>query len=317
MAGGLFAVYRDTSAVPTSQSTSKRANGSSSNLSVNNRKKDGFPVFRDTARGVNGLQEKENLDPLGKGGKRSAMSGKGKKVCSDGTKPGETTKGKAVMGDRIVKKVNKVSTAASENGICTGTLKTRVLPPLPPLESDSPSPTIEPSPPSVPSVVDISLGATPAKPTLNSSQRSIDSPASNVDSGYGKVSDNDLELGEDGVEFDDESDMSIEVDTNELNRRARALTESPLAEITQAFTGLGRFSNSNAPASPSPLNLDRDPSSASLLRNKRSSPTKSVSALPPRLRPYYSTTATTKKIKPGQTAPLAPKSGPSSRSLRF
>ncbi|GAA5959859.1 hypothetical protein JCM3765_000623 [Sporobolomyces pararoseus] len=312
MAGGLFAVYRDTTAVQPSQPTSRRAREVSSNSSssTNNRKKDGFAVFRDNGRSVNGLQEKENMDPLSKSGKKAGLSGKGKKVHSDsGDCTGVSSKGKLVMGERVVKRSSK-STTVSMNGICTGTLRTRELPPLPPLESDpteehpvQPSST---STPEVPSIVEIPRADSPLPSSVP--LQSVDSPASNVDSGYGKVSDGDLEL-EGGIDLDDESDMSLEVDATELNRRARALTESPLAEITQAFTGLGRFSNA-APASPSPT-LNRPVPSL----RKRSSPLKSVSALPPRLRPY-STTATTRKIKPGQTTAEPPRTAPS-RSLRF
>jgi len=181
---------------------------------------------------VNGLQEKENLDPLNRGGKKVGLSAKKKKVYSDqGKCSGSTVREKAVMGERIPKKVNRTP-MPSENGICTGTLKTRTLPPLPPLEPESTDAPIQlssaPTPALPPSITEIPRAASPLPAFLAS--QCADSPASNVDSGYGKLSDSDLEA-EGGIDLNDESDMSIEVDTTELNRRARALTESPLAEV--------------------------------------------------------------------------------------
>ncbi|GAA6010679.1 hypothetical protein JCM11491_002892 [Sporobolomyces phaffii] len=315
MAGGLFAVYRDPGAVEPAPPASRRANGASSNSNNNTRKKDGaFAVWTDSTRPAALIRalEKENLDPsrLG-GGKKAALGAKAKNVKpSDGRSSCGPVK--AVMGERRVKRVTPV---ASTNGICTGSLTTRELPPLPPLEPESTSPRA-----SMPSRT-----ASPPRRTLSSPVVECgDSPASNVDSGYGKVSDSERAL-----DYDDESDMSLDVDDafdpRESDRRARALTESPLAEITQAFTGLGRFSN--APASPSPSSqtlvaqIRRSALPPAPKTHKPSSPSKSLSALPPRLRPY-STTATTRKVKPGQTTADVPKLGPSAtatatRSLRF
>ncbi|GAA5830257.1 hypothetical protein JCM5353_005366 [Sporobolomyces roseus] len=319
MAGGLFAVYRDTTALPPSHSTSRRT-GTSINPGANIKKKDGLSVFRDNTPSSNGQLEKENLDPLNKGGKKVLSGGKGKKPVMSG-KSDCGSGGNAVkpvaMGDRMVKKVQQPTTRPPTNGVCTGTLRTRTLPPLPPLESEEVQIPLAPTAPLPPPVTEISRPKSPAP--RNNLPRSAESPASNVDSGYGRVSD--LDRG-----FDDESDLSLEVesvegdDAREGNRRARALTESPLAEITQAFTGLGRFSNNNnnnnfdnTPASPSPSQyISQRPK----LPRTRSSPSKSVSALPPRLQPYSSLNATTKKLKPGQLAATAPKAAPS-RSLRF
>lgn len=231
MAGGLFAVYRDTTALPPSHSSSRRT-GTSINSGANIKKKDGLSVFRDNTPSGNGQLEKENLAPLNKGGKKVLSGGKGKKpVMSGKSDCGDSGGGNAVkpvaMGDRMVKKVQQPTTRPC-NGVCTGTLRTRTLPPLPPLESEEVQIPLAPTAPLPPPVTEISRPRSPAP--RNDLPRSAESPASNVDSGYGRVSE--LDRG-----FDDESDMSLEVesvegnDEREGNRRARALTESPLAEV--------------------------------------------------------------------------------------
>lgn len=230
MAGGLFAVYRDTTALPPSHSSSRRT-GTSINSGANIKKKDGLSVFRDNTPSGNGQLEKENLAPLNKGGKKVLSGGKGKKPVMSG-KSDCGSGGNAVkpvaMGDRMVKKVQQPTTRPSTNGVCTGTLRTRTLPPLPPLESEEVQIPLAPTAPLPPPVTEISRPRSPAP--RNDLPRSAESPASNVDSGYGRVSE--LDRG-----FDDESDMSLEVesvegnDEREGNRRARALTESPLAEV--------------------------------------------------------------------------------------
>ncbi|GAA6059285.1 hypothetical protein JCM10212_006678 [Sporobolomyces blumeae] len=320
MAGGLFAVYRDPTLPAPGQASSQRSTGS-----TNMRRKDGFAVFRATTGASANAGHKENIDPFSLGGgKKVSGLGKGKKAAMGaksleaGSCSAASTKS-SVLSSRPTRIPKTASLSQpSTNGICTGTLRTRVLPDLPPLEPETDAVKASSAsgrPPHRPAGLDLTRSQLP---TLgNSSERCLDSPASNVDSGYaasGKASDTELEAGleDGGANFDDESDMSLDVDgseitTHEANRRARALTESPLAEVTQAFTGLGNFSN--APASPSPtqvaLNRVVPPP------RSRTSPSKSVSSLPPRLRPY-STTATTKKVKPGQTAPAQPKAAPTS-----
>ena len=241
MAGGLFAVYRDTTALPPSQSTSRRR-GNSINSGANIRKKEGLNVFRDTTACSNTQLEKENLDPSNKGGKKALSSGKGKKSGMSGKSDCGNAVKSVAMGDRAVKQVQQSITRPSTNGVCTGTLRTRTLPPLPPLETEDSPISLPPSAaPLPPSISEISRPESPNRRT-NSELRSIESPASNVDSGYGKLSD--LDRG-----FDDESDMSLEVeDVEEIykgegNRRARALTESPLAEVSPFSLSLPASSN--------------------------------------------------------------------------
>ncbi|GAA5860092.1 hypothetical protein JCM1840_001880 [Sporobolomyces johnsonii] len=323
MAGGLFAVYRDTPAVQSAPHASRHPTSSSASSTnkATSRRKDGSASSRDHGAFTRGLQEKENVDPFAIGGARGAGLTKGKKAPMVAK---AVEGGKLAKGEKAYKPVQS-RLQMSTNGICTGTLRTRVLPspPRTPAAGDDdqiPSVDLNTLAPAykLPSVVEISRSASPV-PSLAPTS-CTDSPASAVDSGYARSSranDTDLEL-DDGLVFEDESDVSAEmgdatamVDSREADRRARALTESPLAEITQAFTGLGGFSVPPDSPTPAQTTFDR----ASLARN-RSSPTKlaSISSLPPRNKPY-STNATTKKIKPGQAAPSAPRAAPS-RSMR-
>ncbi|GAA5940330.1 hypothetical protein JCM1841_003889 [Sporobolomyces salmonicolor] len=323
MAGGLFAVYRDTPAAQPAPHASRHSSSSSASSTnkATSRRKEGSASSRDHCAFARGLQEKENADPFAFSGSRGAGLAKGKKPpmvakAVDGGKP--------VKGEKAYKPAQSRS-QMSTNGICTGTLRTRVLPspPLAPAAGDDdPIPSVDLSTLApaykLPSVVEISRSASPV-PSLAPTS-CTDSPASAVDSGYARSSranDTDLDL-DDGLTFEDESDVSAEIeeatamfDSREADRRARALTESPLAEITQAFTGLGGFSV--PPDSPTPAQTTFNRGS---LAHNRSSPTKlaSISSLPPRNKPY-STNATTKKVKPGQAAPAAPRAAPP-RSLR-
>ncbi|BGP15961.1 hypothetical protein JCM10213_004776 [Rhodosporidiobolus nylandii] len=308
MANGLFAVYRDSSApaAPTASSsrpaglhnkpTSRRANG-----------------VEGSSRGLR-LQEKENIDPFALRDAGKAGSGKMKKPAL-GAKSVESC-GAAGKARPLPAKTGSF-TKPSVNGVCTGTLRTRVLPD--PLfaddscasgKSDGKQVDLTPAPPSTaPQVVEIYPSSSTSTPCRSTYARSC-----------GKTSDEDLEL-ESGPafgEYGDESDASetsSSASIYEANRRARALTESPLAEITQAFTGLGGFSAANMSPSPSPTSttFNRPPPAT----RTRSSPSKTtLSAIPPRMQPY-STTATTKRVKPGQTAPLAPRAAPASRTMRL
>lgn len=238
MAGGLFAVYRDTGAPQSSHAASRRAGGgptpSSSNNNNNNiRQKGAFAVLRDTPK----LNEKENLDPVAR-----PIGKLGKGIVHKKAHPipvaADCNASRGAFGHKSVQRSHNAPTVVSANGICTGTLKTRVLPPLPPLEEPPVAARSVDRARLVSPVAPSRIGTTsPVRATGVGRSEARDSPASNVDSGYGRASDCDdrsIDTAEEvqGATFDDESDMSIEVDTNELNRRARALTESPLAEVS-------------------------------------------------------------------------------------
>lgn len=343
MAKGLFAVYRDETADPLPSTSSSRFASSTNKATA--RRKDGLDT-RDGLRRDLKLQEKENVDPFTRRASGKDVSDKGKKAVL-GAKSLDEGCGKVArqLGAKAAAPLAK--TFLSSNGICTGTLRTRALPDLPPLAPAQDASSLRPSDPSpdpfdAPPVVDIYLASTstPSSPRAASGDRSF---SSTVDSGYarssGRASDDDVEL-ESATAFHDESeaDRSPEQEDpafsdDEANRRARNLTESPLAEvrdrairlglqetndshsqITQAFTGLGGFSVANM--SPTPSHTRRPISRPAPPTRSRSSPSKvpSISTLPLRAVPY-STTATTKRVKPGQVA-SAPKAAPP-RSLRL
>ncbi|BGP24461.1 serine/arginine repetitive matrix protein 2 [Rhodotorula toruloides] len=326
MPTGLFAVYRDETADALPSASSSRS--ASSTNTAKARRKDGLELRDGHRRGLK-LQEKENVDPFARRPHEKEILGKGKKPTL-GAKSLDGSCGKSVRRFAAGPSARLAKAFPSSNGICTGTLRTRVLPDLPPLvpaEDASSGPFNAPSldPFDASPVVDISLASTsvPASPQTAAGDRSF---SSTVDSGYarssGRASDDDVEL-EAGTVFRDETDVDELLeeeeepvpDDGEANRRARNLTESPLAEITQAFTGLGGFSMANM--SPTPSQTRRPAVRPAPPTRTRSSPSKvpSVSTLPLRTVPY-STTATTRRVKPGQAASTAPKTAPA-RSLRL
>ncbi|GAA6002120.1 uncharacterized protein JCM10292_000763 [Rhodotorula paludigena] len=320
MAKGLFAVYRDDTAGPSALAGSTRSSAAPPNK-ASARRKDGLSSREGSARGL-GLREKENIDPLApRWGGKDAL-GKGKKPMLAAKKGGDEACGRTAQprGLGMVPRGMQASQA-----ICTGTLRTRVLPDLPPLSPPAPSPAeverITPIPPSfaAPSTLDVFHDAhsAPASPRLSGEGSFV----SASDSGYarsssGRASDTDLDADVAAAAFADETDADtsleveapVELSDHEANRRARALTESPLAEITQAFTGLGNF----AVAHMSPTPSHTRPSARSTSPSKAPS----ASTLPARSLPY-STTATTKRVKPGQSVPSALRTAPGPRSLRF
>ncbi|GAA6002442.1 hypothetical protein JCM10207_001121 [Rhodosporidiobolus poonsookiae] len=315
MAKGLFAVYRDADAPLAPSSTSTRPSGTINKPS--SRRKDGLTSRDGLGRGLK-LQQKENVDPFAPHGadKPGLLKGKkpalGAKAADCGRPDGIGYRLPVVMKDGLS---TQPRAKPSANGICTGSLRTRVLPDS--LFSDDSAAA------AAPQVVDI-YPSSPRASTSASTAAGECSPSSAVDSGYarsssGKASDEDLELERGRAFEDEESDVSSRdepVDVREANRRARALTESPLAEITQAFTGLGGFSNAHSNTlSPSPSPTQPSFSRPALPRT-RSSPSKTTfGALPPRMQPY-STTATTKRVKPGQNGAGQPRTAPS-RSMRL
>ncbi|GAA5956158.1 hypothetical protein JCM8115_001640 [Rhodotorula mucilaginosa] len=361
MAKGLFAVYRDDAAglaPPPAPSTSRGAPTNKLAAAAPQRRQfDGL-----------GQREKENMDPssmsrkgalLGKGGKaalgKSAKSGDGGSTCA----PPQVRRGLGAAAPQVQKVAReRTTTPASTNGICTGTLRTRVLPDLPPLPAATPaslSSTHQSIQRKKPSVVELRLPPPPPPPdSAESSPRSScdRSYASATDSGYAQspgapllpVHQNDgeqVEFGDDdsklearteGMFVDEiDSDMSLaSVEEREeaaasfdANRRARALTESPLAEVTQAFTGLGGFSVANMSPSPAAHHPTATFAHRPSLLSHPTSPTRQNLSLvgmsgrggggPAGLRTF---TGTTKRLKPGQTVPSAPKAAPG-RTMRL
>ena len=322
---------------------------------------------------------------------KSAKSGDGGSTCA----PPQVRRGLAAAS-QVQKTTKTTTTATSTNGICTGTLRTRVLPDLPPLPATNSTPaaatatatlsnTRQPIRRKNPSVVEVRLPPPPesAESSSRSSSSSCDrSYASATDSGYAQspgapllpvhqndgeqvefnTDDNKLEAARTEGMFADEmdSDMSLaSVEEEEVavtfdaNRRARALTESPLAEVhivhafryqtcntlgkiadlffsrpfsfeqvTQAFTGLGGFSVANTSPSPA-LHHPAAPVSSyrPALLSHPTSPTRQnlshagmlAGGGPAGFRTF---TGTTKRLKPGQTVPSAPKAAPG-RTMRL
>lgn len=268
MARGLFTVFQDASEpVPTSRSTKPSTSQS--------RRKPGL-----SATSTSNVElGKENVDPFTKA------------VFSDGKKPmmKKDVKGSLRLKAPIVNidtpilelsdpKTTTIEATGSRrsasqvggkpstinNNICTGNLRTRVLP-----ASAFVLPSLPPR----------TKGGLPPPRRFNalatsSSESSIPSPAhSAVDSGYapseGAATDVDETDDDDEVDMDSDKtvrfaeapgtpeaesiDMGREESDKEFNRRARSLTESPLAEVTEAYTGYGNFglpSSANQPGTP-------------------------------------------------------------------
>ena len=348
MAKGLFAVYRDDQAVAGPSTALGRPVAPSANKAASARRKDGASAGSSSGGGlrVSRLGEKENVDPLGSNMRGLGAAKLGKKPSALGAKKADSCAATAAPACGLRPSAPAVHRAkgAARNAVCTGTLRTRVLPDLPPLEPDEPvvatlAPAPRPAAPA-PHVADIILDGNDGNDALSSPRTSCDARSalsastgsSARDSGYahsvdGRACDTSLDM-DIAAAFADEEEQQAgrHVDEREADRRARALTESPLAEvrrlllscpsreneadvwldrlqITQAFTGLGGFSAANM-ASPTPRPHAARPAPPT---RTRSSPSKAAShsSLPTRMTPYaYSTTATTKRAKPKQ-APTA------------
>ncbi|KDE08410.1 hypothetical protein MVLG_01445 [Microbotryum lychnidis-dioicae p1A1 Lamole] len=279
MARGLFQVYQDVPAPTPAASTSALPSSSTSSAAaaIAQRKR----VHHDSASsstqskschpssssflikcGENGSAAmvhrpgKENIHP------RAVKSklGAGKKLAVLESKPTTTTtaasssKG-SLKVFRDAPTTVKAFPQPSFNGECTGTMRTRVIPGFSSTDDEQDS--------STPPVVRKSSAAQRSKPSKVGNNRPVrfgdarsqrinpdsgfveHSPAH--DSGYAPSPTSESEV-------DGRSKHSLEI--SDSDRRARALTESPLAEVTEAFTGLGRFTNrafADRPASPSPL----------------------------------------------------------------
>ena len=349
MAKGLFAVYRDDQAVAGPSTALGRPVAPSANK-ASARRKDGASAGSSSGGGlrVSRLGEKENVDPLGSSMRGLGAAKLGKKPSALGAKKADSCAATAApaCGPRASAPAVHRAKGAARNAVCTGTLRTRVLPDLPPLEPDEPvvaalAPAPRPAAPA-PHVADIILDGNDGNDALSSPRTSCDARSalsastgsSARDSGYahsvdGRACDTSLDMAI-AAAFADEEERQAgrHVDEREADRRARALTESPLAEvrrlllscpsrenkadvlldqplqITQAFTGLGGFSAANM-ASPTPRPHAARPAPPT---RTRSSPSKasSTSALPTRMAPYvYSTTATTKRARPKPTTSAA------------
>ncbi|GAA5981816.1 hypothetical protein JCM10908_004619 [Rhodotorula pacifica] len=349
MARGLFAVYRDdTAAAAPSQACSTARGASTNKLAV--RRQDGSFARDIAGRGL-GLREKENIDPFAPGPVGKSALGKGNGLSklaksSDGLPSCAPTLRKGLSASSNAAKPTtsaRAVTTASANGICTGTLRTRVLPDLPPLPVEAP--IVEPSSARTapaaangikPSVVEVRLPPSSAESSPRSScDRSYTSA---TDSGYAQsprgpsISSADASRSEIessiAVAFADEadsSDMSLvgeeQMDVTDSDRRARALTESPLAEVTQAFTGLGGFSIANMSPSPAPPSALFAQSPATNLSRPSSlrhpaSPTPTTLSLGPVTSLKGPASVATKRLTPSQTNPSAPKAAPG-RSMRL
>ncbi|SCV74353.1 BQ2448_6785 [Microbotryum intermedium] len=294
MARGLFRVYQDapapppaasTSAIPSSSASSaakaiaqrKRVHRDSSSLTLSKTghppSKSSFLVRHDenAPAVVHRRPGKENVDPHAV----KSRLGAGKKLALLESEP---TTGTATSSSKSSIKVfqdapkgTKALPKPSVNGECTGTLRTRVIPGF--------SSTDDEQDPSTPPVVRKSSAALRSKHSAAGNHRPVrlddalaeHSPAH--DSGYAPspTSASDVDSG-----------SKHSFDLSNADRRARALTESPLAEVTEAFTGLGRFTNRNfadRPASPSPLSTSSGNSRP--IRSRRSPIKKGAQATKP------------------------------------
>lgn len=251
MVKGLFAVYRDEDApLRTASSSTSSANNKNTNNNAKPRRK---PL-------TSKLSNKENLDPVSTS-LRQSPSGKcgGKKAARPSHQPAPSD-----SNNLVLHVPSKNAHLKSDNGICTGTLTTRTLPLLPPLEDDdSPLTTTRSRPTtrltktttttnknnastsrstlfvnfetgsegvetreiSLPPIVG---GSSFARGGRGEVESSSGTPNSAKDSGYAPSVEEEEEL---------EGDQTFIVlnrgngEESDGDRRARALTESPLAEV--------------------------------------------------------------------------------------
>lgn len=229
--GGGFQVFSDSSAHVDSRPLSSKG--------VVHRRKP-LVIFSDTpSAGAGEWNGKENFDPFAK----SALVNLAGKKSLKGEK-GEA-KATVAMGDKTR---GVTTTGSSNNGICTGTLYTRTLPTPPPLPKHYQLQTLPIRPrttrarrdvddlPSsfAPSLASIVL---PPSPATHVSLVDTTSPSSAKDSGYAHsesdpesdmeiVSESDEPSENEGEALDDATVTIVDTD-----RLARALTESPLAEV--------------------------------------------------------------------------------------
>ncbi|KAI5480514.1 hypothetical protein MNV49_000667 [Pseudohyphozyma bogoriensis] len=302
MAKGLFTVFSDeTATVPARASSSS----SSSKASQTRRKPLAADSSSSNSNGDGQWTGKENFDSFaktdlkalgaGKLGKGKAAMGAGKamRAKSVAQQPvADVSCGpveKKLVKPKLVVVQKDVRNPATDD-ICTGTLRTRVLPDL----AFSLPPLPELPPPAARARRHQHLRSD--SPALSGSVEG--SPSSAVDSGYAKSENGD---DDDDIRSDEEATELVMESDDALNRRARALTESPLADVTQAYTGTGDFSLPNAAsASPTPTTTNNNITRPRLRSSPSHSPSKSKSskaslASELRSKPYPTTTTTTIK----------------------
>lgn len=231
MPKGLFTVFHDSdlSPPPASRSTTAKPKV---------RRKPGLGGGLGGGLEGTGRVGKENYDPFAPG-TGSAKSGKGCGV-SKGEKQHASLLPPKVVAPRLASSNRPSATtdvSISANGVCTGTLRTRVMPDLPPLPRSfrshhNPYPSIPRSKPTSPSTEEVDESALMGMLYPNRFE-SFGTPSSAKDSGYALSEASRSELEVDGQEMGEMRMGFDEVDSDTL---ARNLTESPLAEVRPSFS---------------------------------------------------------------------------------
>lgn len=256
MAKGLFSVYCD----PAPASVNKSSN------SVNS------APSRSTSRTSALSSYKENINPFNTTRQHGLLGCQGKQVLKSvgaaSSMNKQSSSSTASLGVKQPRQ-SKVDLTVSTNGICTGVLRTRVLPSgrdesldnglgaaVNPVSDTSRSTRLGPAARShsKPTNSASSAMSRPRHPghrhfsELSATTTRLHSPASAHDSGYAH-SDSSEHLVEEVRPETDEWDLDMSVDEDSRadnlrtsvqgessNRRARALTESPLAEVSSSIT---------------------------------------------------------------------------------
>lgn len=245
MAKGLFAVYRDDPAPAGPSGTLARSAAAPPNK-ASARRKDGATRSEGGLR-VSRLGDKENVDPLGgvRAGGQAALVGKAGKKPALGAKRGDDegrcgAAAGAKKAPRAVAGQRGLSSGGPTNAVCTGTLRTRVLPDLPPLEPEEDVVAAPAASCAAPAIADVVLDDEPdlsSRTSCDTNPLSASTCSSARDSGYarslrGTGSETDLDVDTAAAFADEDASVEVEVsDGREADRRARALTESPLAEV--------------------------------------------------------------------------------------
>lgn len=211
MAKGLFTVFHDSHSHPPPCTTRRTTQPST----TNNKK---LAVYSDAPPAPAPLKAttlgKENIDPYSRTTKSTTALGNKNKLAP---RPSSSSSSCQLP---IPIPITTRQAAASSNQICTGHLRTRVLPlalalpPLDPLPAPLPAPLAHHSAPSI-----------PASPASTSSTVKLDDEV-----GEGRSRKNTSQRKKKMV-----LGATTRVSDKEANRRARGLTESPLAEVRLRF----------------------------------------------------------------------------------